>query len=205
MVAAALALAGCGAATREDAGAAQELAGAELLAQPGPLGDRAMGRADAPVTIVEYASLTCPHCRALHRDVLPKLKAAYIDTGKVRYVLREFPIGKTAGAAAIAVRCAPESQFFAMNDHFLASQKDWVSQDVRLDAIYAVAAKRGLSRASFDKCFANQTMIDGLAEVKQRGRKLGVIGTPTLFVNGEKLQGAIGYDEVKALIDKQSS
>lgn len=201
----ALAVPGCGTAAREDAEAQEALAEDQLLIKPGPLGDRSMGRADAPVTIIEYASLTCPHCRAFHRDVLPKLKSAYIDKGKVRFVLREFPIGKTAGVASIIARCASEAEFFAMNDNFLFNQAAWVSQDVRPDAIYAVAAKRGMDRATFDKCMANQSIIEGLTEGKQRGRKLGVIGTPTLFINGRKAQGTITYEQVKAMIEPHLS
>jgi protein-disulfide isomerase len=177
----------------------------EQILKPGPLGEREYGNPRAPVTIVEYASLTCPHCRNYHANVFPKVKRQYIDTGKVRYIIREFPIGKTAGTAAIVTRCVPKSQYLSMVETFLSRQPEWVSQEVRPDAIYSVAKSSGMSRAAFDKCLSNQTIIDGLTEVKQRGRKYGVIGTPTFFINGQKLQGEVTFEEVKALIRPQAS
>jgi protein-disulfide isomerase len=178
---------------------------AEELMQPGPLGERALGSPNAPVTVIEYVSLTCPHCAAFQRDVFPRVKKEYIDTGKIRFIVREFPIGRSAGNAAIANRCAPEDKYFTLLTNLLARQPEWVSQEVRLDAIYGVAKSVGMSRETFDKCLANQGIIDGLNEVKQRGRKFGVIGTPTFFANGRKAQGATTYEEFRALVDPQSS
>lgn len=177
----------------------------DQILEPGPLGEREYGNPNAPVTIIEYVSLTCPHCRNYHAKVFPKVKRHYVDTGKVRYIFREFPIGRTAGTAAIVTRCAPKNKHLYLTEAFLARQREWVSQEVRPDAIYAVAKSSGMSRAEFDKCLANQSIIDGLAEVKQRGRKYGVIGTPSLFINGQKLQGAVTFEEVKALIQPQAS
>lgn len=195
-----LALAGC---AGGEPGGAQVAAPADNVTKPGPLGDRALGRADAPVTVVEYASLTCPHCRAFHQNVLPKLKRDYIDTGKVRYVVREFPIGRSAGSAAIINRCAAPDKYFQLYGLFLEHQPEWVSQEVRLDAIYGIAKRIGMTRAAFDNCLANQRMIDGLEEQKQRGRRLGVKGTPTFFVNGQKAQGAVTYDKLKRMIESR--
>lgn len=177
----------------------------EQVLQPGPLGEREYGNPNAPVTIVEYASLTCPHCRNYHANVFPRVKREYIDTGKVRYIIREFPIGRTAGTAAIVTRCAPKSKYLSLTEAFLARQREWVSQEVREDAIYNVAKSSGMSRAEFDKCLSNQAIIDGLTEVKERGRKYGVIGTPTLFIDGRKRQGAVTFEEIKALIEPQAS
>jgi protein-disulfide isomerase len=206
LVAAALSLSGCGgtASTAPDP-AAKELAFKAELLQPGPLGEREYGNPNAPVTIIEYASLTCPHCRNYHAKVFPKVKRAYIDTGKVRYIIREFPIGHTAGKAAIITRCVPKDKYLPLVTAFLARQPEWVSQEVRPDALYKVAKSSGISRAEFDKCLSNQAIIDGLTEVKQRGRKYGVIGTPTLFINGKKAQGEVTFEEVKALIEPHAS
>ena len=177
---------------------------AELMA-PGPLGERVLGKATAPVTVIEYVSLTCPHCANFQKTLFPRFKKEFIDTGKVRYIVREFPIGHTAGHAAIVNRCAPEDKYFFLLNQFLTRQAEWVSQEVRPDAIYSVAKSSGLSRAEFDKCATNQTIIDGLTEVKQRGRKFGVVGTPTFFANGRKAQGTITFEEFKALLDPQSA
>jgi protein-disulfide isomerase len=156
----------------------------------------------APVTVIEYVSLTCPHCASFHKSVFPRVKKDYIDTGKVRFIVREFPIGRSAGNAAIANYCAPEGKYFYVLGQLLSRQREWVSQEVRLDAIYAVAKSSGLTREAFDKCLSNQTIIDGLAEVKQRGRQFGVIGTPTFFINGRKAQGVVTFEEIKAMIEQ---
>ena len=144
------------------------------------------GRQDAPVTIVQYASLTCPHCRNFHKVTYPELKRRFIDTGKVRYILREFPIGKTSGNATIALRCAPPDKYLELYGKFMEQQPQWVSLEVRLDAIFAVARQVGMTRAQFDACLQNQGMIENLKWVKDRGRKLGIVGTPNFFI-GDKL------------------
>ena len=167
----------------------------------GPLPERALGRADAPVTIIKYASLTCPYCRRFQLNDFPRLKRDYIDTGKVRFILREFPIGHASGAATVALRCAPESKYFELYGKYLAQQKRWVAQQVRLDAIYAVAAQAGVSRSQFDACRNNQDLISGLKWVKHRGRELGVIGTPNFFVNGKLIKKVLSYDDLKSMID----
>jgi protein-disulfide isomerase len=206
LIAACIALSGCGGAVTTDAGADKKLnvpPTAELM-QDGPLGERALGNPNAPVTVIEYASLTCPHCAHFQRDVFPRVKKAYIDTGKIRFIVREFPIGHTSGTAAIINRCAPANKYFSLLNAFLLRQPEWVSQEVRPDAIYAVAKSSGMTRQEFDNCLANQTIIDGLTEVKQRGRKFGVIGTPTFFANGRKAQGTITFEEFKALVEPSS-
>jgi protein-disulfide isomerase len=171
------------------------------VAEPGPLPERFLGRPDAPVTIYYYASLTCPHCRAFHAKGLPELKRLYIDKGKLRLIVREFPIGKTAGTATIALRCIEEGKYFKLLDRYLAEQSSWVSQEVRHDAILAVAKKEGMTAAAYNSCLANQTMIDGLKAVKDRGRQLGVIGTPSFFVGETRLKPNPSLDELKAAIE----
>lgn len=205
---AAVTLGGCG--TARNAGgeaAAAPDAGpttAELM-DGGDLGDIAFGRDDAPVTVIEYASLTCPYCRHFHQETFPRFKRAYIDTGKVRYIIREFPIGRTAATAAMVNRCAPREQYLALYGAFLEQQRSWTSQEVRPDAIHAVAAQTGMSRSAFDNCLTNQSIIDGLTWVKERGREFGVVGTPTFFINGEKASGALTFEQIEALIEPHLS
>jgi protein-disulfide isomerase len=163
--------------------------------------DIPMGKADAPITIVEYASLTCPHCRNFHMKTYPQFKKAYIDTGKVRYILREFPIGKTSGAATIALRCAKPEKYLELFGKFMDQQPAWVSQEVRLDPIFNVAAQVGMTRQQFDACRQNQSMIDGLKWVKDRGRKLGVIGTPNFFVEGKLVKKELTMEDIRAMVD----
>jgi protein-disulfide isomerase len=171
------------------------------LNQPGPLGEQAIGKAGAPVTVVQYVSLTCPICSRFQAEVLPKLKKAYIDKGKVRLIVREFPIGRSAAAAAIVSRCVPEKDYFKVVDKYLSNQKDWVAQEVRKDEIYNVAKFTGLKRDKFDSCLANTAINDALVVVKQRGRSFGVAGTPTFFVNGKKVAGAHSFEDMQAVIE----
>ena len=170
------------------------------LMVPGPLKEMTLGQPGAKVTMIEYFSLTCPVCHAFHRDTWPTFKQRYIDSGKVFFIAREFPIGRSSGNATIAIRC-DEGNYFKLLNLYLAQQKRWVSQNVRLDAIHAIAAPHGLTRAKFDSCLANQTIINGVKEVKQRARDLGVIGTPTFFINGKQLRGAMTMARLSAEID----
>lgn len=208
LVAVGLALAACGgvgpATGAPDAKAATGPAPDELMRE-GPLGDRVLGNAKAPVTVIEYASLTCPHCANFQRNVFPRVKKEFIDTGKVRFIVREFPIGHTSGTAAIVNRCAPADKYFELFNAFLLRQPEWVSLEIRPDAIYSVAKSSGMSRETFDKCLTNQSIIDALTEEKQRGRQFGVKGTPTFFINGQlAAQGEVTFEQIKAMIEPQS-
>jgi protein-disulfide isomerase len=167
----------------------------------GPLTEMSLGTPDAPVTIVQYASLTCPHCRAFHADVFPEFKRTYIDTGKVRYILREFPIGKQSGNATVALRCASPGKYFDLYGKFMAQQASWVSQEVRIDPIFAVAKQVGMTRPQLDACLQNQAMIDGLKWVKERGRKLGVIGTPNFFIQGKLVKSTLTMKDIRDRVE----
>jgi len=174
---------------------------AEIM-RAGVLPEMALGRSDAPVTIVQYASMTCPYCRRFQAESFPVLKREYIDTGKVRYVLRaEFPIGKQSGLATIALRCAPPEKYFVLYDKLMAQQASWVSQEVRPDPIFKVAAQVGMMRAQFDSCRENRAMIEQLNWIKERGRTLGVIGTPNFFVQGKLVKSVIGMKEIREMVD----
>jgi protein-disulfide isomerase len=173
----------------------------EEVMKPGPLPEMALGRDDAPVTIIKYASLTCPYCRQFQLTTFPQLKREYIDTGKVRFIIREFPIGFQSGAATIALRCAPPETYFQLYEKFLSQQSAWVSQEVRRDPIFKIVSQAGLSRAKFDACYENQGMIAALNAIKERGRTLGVIGTPNFFVNGRLIKTVIGMNEIRQMVD----
>jgi protein-disulfide isomerase len=171
--------------------------------KPGDLPEMALGRADAPVTIVKYASMTCPICKRFLAETFPALKREYIDTGKVRFILRaEFPIGKQSGLATIAMRCAPPEKYFILYEKFMTQQASWVSQEVRPDPIFKVAAQVGMTRAQFDSCRENRAMIAAINGIKDRGRTLGVIGTPNFFVDGKLVKSFLSIAELRAMVDQ---
>jgi protein-disulfide isomerase len=173
---------------------------AELL-QPGALGDVAIGRDDAPVTIVQYISLNCPGCGTFQAETLPKLKKSYIDKGKARLIMREFPEDNASTQAAMAVRCVPAKDYFKAVDKLVAHQKDWAGPDAKKDALYNLVKFTGIKHDKFDACLANQSITDGLALVKDRGKAFGVTVSPTFFVNGKRVAGAVSYDEMLLVIE----
>jgi protein-disulfide isomerase len=186
------------------AGGGREVIANPTLAEivlPGPLPDIELGRADAPVVVVQYASLTCPFCKQFHNEVFPAFKAEYIDTGKVRYILRDFPIGRTSGQASIALRCAKPAKALELYGKFLNQQANWVSQDIRLDPLFAVASQVGLTRAEFDACRTDAVLVEALKSTKDRGRKLGIIGTPNFFIGAKRFKKTLVMTDLRVEID----
>src|SRR5216683_8447552 len=176
-------------------GPSGEVSMADLLV-PSPLGDEIQGQADAPVTIVEYASMTCPHCSHFHETTYPEMKKKYIDTGKVRFIFREFPLDPLALAASMLARCAGQDKYFPLIDALFAQQKDWVVQKP-LAPMLAIAKQAGFTQETFDKCLANQRMLDGIEATRQRAAtKFNVNSTPTFFINGKIYRGALTVQEL---------
>ena len=170
---------------------------AELL-EPGPLGDFAIGSKDAPVTIVEYASMTCSHCATFHVQTYPALKTRYVDTGKVRYILREFPLDPLAAGAFMLARCAGEAKYFDVIDALFKGQKTWAFAQNPIPPLFAVVRQHGFNEQSFEKCLSDQKMLDSIDEVRRRGaEKFGVNSTPTFFINGKVLRGALTIDQIE--------
>jgi protein-disulfide isomerase len=175
---------------------------AEVL-QPGELPEFSYGRADAPVVLIKYMSLTCPHCRRFHAEVWPVLKREYVETGKVRFVLREFPIGKASGTATIALRCAPYDKGLALYGKFLEQQGQWVAQEVKTEQIARVAAQVGVSGEQFAACLADKPLAAKLNAVKERGRKLGIIGTPNFFLDNRLIKTTVDAAALRSLLDQR--
>lgn len=163
----------------------------EDISKPGELADIILGKPDAPVTIVEYASMTCPHCATFHKAVLPTLKEKYIDTGKVRLIFREFPLDNLAAAASMLGRCTGGEKTAPLISMFFEKQEEWAFvKGSPLPALLKLAETAGFTKESFDKCLNDQKLLDGIVAVGERGRKVfGVTSTPTFFVNGTKLDG----------------
>jgi protein-disulfide isomerase len=171
------------------------------LMKPGPLGDEAMGSDKAPVTIVEYASMTCPHCARFATEVFPEIKQKYIDTGKVRYIFREFPLDRYAAAASMLARCADNDKFFPMIEVLFRQQSKWAVAEGVKEQLLIIAKQAGFTQSSFDACLANQKILDGIEWVRARGaEKFKVNATPTFFINGEMHRGEMTLDEIEKAI-----
>ena len=175
----------------------------EELMRPGPLPDLVEGKADAPVTIIEYASLTCPHCAAFHKETLPGLKARYIDTGKVRFIFREFPLDELAVAASMLARCAGKDdsgKALALIDVLFASQDKWATRNP-VPILQQMAKQAGMTEKAFDECLKDQTLYNNVMAVRERGSKeYKVESTPTLFVNGKMQKGGATIEELDKII-----
>ena len=171
------------------------------LLEPGVLPEQALGEANAPVTIVEYASMTCPHCAHFHEATLPELKTKYIDTGKVRMIFREFPFDPRAEAAFMLARCSKDN-YFPMVDVLFRQQEGWAAVQNARDALLQIAKLAGFSQESFEACLTDQKLLEDVRSVRERGAKeFGVDSTPTFFINGNRYPGALSIAELSAIID----
>jgi protein-disulfide isomerase len=172
-----------------------DVSSADLLT-PGPLGDEVQGAANAPVTLIEYASMTCPHCANFHETTYPEMKKKYIDTGKLRFIFREFPLDTLALAGSMLARCAGKEKFFPLIETLFAQQKEWVTQKP-MQPLLAIARQAGFTQQSFEECLANQQVQNGIEEVRQRAvQRLNVQSTPTFFVNGKLFRGTLTIQEL---------
>ncbi|MGO9486119.1 MAG: DsbA family protein [Rhodomicrobium sp.] len=169
---------------------AEEAQPPAVAAAESPLPDMAIGNADAPVTIIEYSSLGCPHCAHFHADVFPELKSQFIDTGKVRYVMREFPLNEPSLAGAVIARCLDPSRYFAFTSLLFSKQPDWAFKEDSLTPLKAYAKQAGMSGEEFDKCIGNEALQKKILAIRDEGQKKGVNATPSFFVNGALLKGA---------------
>lgn len=164
--------------------------------------DFAIGRADAPVTIIEYASLTCPHCARFHIDTVAAIKKDYIDTGKVRLVYRDFPLDHVALSASMIARCSGRDSFFGFLETFFASQASWARAENPVDALSRIARLGGMSDGAVQECLKNQTVMDAVVKQRLEGERIyAITSTPTIIVNGGKFSGGLGAEELKLVLD----
>jgi len=161
----------------------------DLMKTVDGLSDVALGPADAKVVVVEYASLTCGHCAHFHDAGFPEFKKKYIDTGKVRFILREFPLDNLAAAAAMLVRCAGPDKHYAFVDLLFDKQGDWAfGSGNPVPRLFEIAKQTGFTQEAFDKCLTDQKLLDEIIAQRSRASdQFGVSATPTFFVNGKKL------------------
>jgi len=168
--------------------------------------DHVMGSKDAKVTLVEYASLTCPHCAALNTEVLPRIKKEYVETGKVRYVYRDFPLDQLALAASVLARCAGPDRYFGFIDVLFASQGNWVPSNDPSRALEQVGKLGGVTPEQYGACRKDESLQTKVLEQRMTGEKTFQINaTPTLIVNGDKYARGMTYEELKAVLDEHLS
>jgi len=176
---------------------------AELM-KPDALPEMVMGDDKAPVTVIEYASMTCPHCAHFQEVTFPELKKRYIDTGKVRYIFREFPLDSLAAAAFMLARCSGQddkTKYFAMIDTMFRQQRQWAVEKP-IPPLLAIAKQAGFTEKSFDACLSNQKVLDGIESIRQRAvNQFKVESTPTFFINGTKFPGALSIEDMAKAID----
>ncbi|MPZ08601.1 MAG: thioredoxin domain-containing protein [Kiloniellaceae bacterium] len=168
--------------------------------------DRILGDAAAPVTILEYSSLTCPHCAAFHSDTLPQVKAEWIDSGRARLVYRHYPLDQVALRAAAVANCIPGNGFFGFLDVLFANQTKWAQSQDPFTVIAQYAALAGLDKAAFEACLNDEAVIDRILELQSDGRaKYDVASTPTFVVNGTPVAGNRSYEEFNSILESAAT
>jgi len=178
---------------------AQEPAMEELM-RPGPLTDLSLGKSDAPVTIIEYASMTCSGCAAFHKITYPQLKERFINAGKVRFIFREFPLDEAAVAASMLARCAGGEKTMALIEVLFRTQDKWAVRQP-LPPLLQVVKQAGFTQQSFDECLKDQTLYANIVAIRERAIKIFKIdSTPTLFINGTMHRGGVSIQELEKLI-----
>lgn len=195
-------------------GSAPVLAQNKVVEPPAPSGtvadlkltdkEYAMGPADAKVVLVEYASLTCPHCAQFHTSVLPDIKKEFVDTGKIRYVYRDFPLDRLALGAAMVARCAGRDSFFGFIDTFYAAQGQWSRASNPISALGNLAKLGGMSQSKFEACLKDVEVQNGILQQRlEASNEFKVQATPTVFVNGERYGGGMTLDQMRTLLNRK--
>ena len=170
------------------------------LNKPPAIGEMALGADEgAKVTLIEYASATCPHCAAFHKDVWKKLKAEYVDTKKIRFIFREFPLNDAATAAFMIARAAPKESYFPLMDIYFETLETWAQNPA--EGLLNIAKQAGFTQEKFNMTLKDQALARSILAIRDDGAKFGVKGTPAFFLNGEMFEGERTYEAFKAAID----
>ena len=173
-----------------------------LLNKEPDIGDMAVGSEKAPVTIIEYASATCPHCAEFHEKEWPIIKKEYVDTGKVRFIFREFPLDQLALAAFMLARCVPKEKYFALQGLIWKNQRTWVKNPKA--ELLKLAKLAGMTEKDFDACLKNQKLANSIVGIsKNANRDFQVDSTPTFFINGRRVVGGRPIEEFRKIIDEE--
>lgn len=172
------------------------------LMTPSPLGENELGNKDASITIIEYASTTCPHCAHFNETTFPELKKRYIDTGKARYIFREFPLNDLDFFAFMLTRCVAKDKFFDFLDVLFRKQDQWIVSPPAspLPQLLALAKQVGFTDESFEACRTNKSVYEAVSWSSEQGAKLKVNSTPTFFINGKKYSGALTIEQMEEIL-----
>jgi protein-disulfide isomerase len=164
--------------------------------------EQVLGDENAPVTIIEYASLTCPHCASFHNEMLPTIKEEYIDTGNAKLVMRDFPLDQLALIASVLAHCSGPDRYFKFLEYFFANQDSWARSEDPVGALRKQSKLGGLSDAEMDACLNDESMAEGVLKLSYQGQQEHEVrSTPTFVINGDILSGTRSIDEFRAAID----
>lgn len=166
------------------------------------LSERVLGKADAPVTLIEYASFTCPHCANFAKETLPAVKKDYIETGKVKLIYRDFPLDNLAMRASMMARCAPQERYFGLVETLFQTQANWARASDPAGALKRLGAVAGLSGENFDACMTNKEVFDGIMSMRAKAdQEHKVNSTPTFFIDGKKVTGDLSLAQFRKQLD----
>jgi protein-disulfide isomerase len=174
---------------------------AEILSTEEALSERVIGNSEAPITIIEYASLTCPHCASFHAETLPQIKKDWIETGKAKLIYRDYPLDKYAASGAMIARCAPKDKYFIFLNAFYAQQKNWSSAPDPIKVLTQLAGLGGMSKDDVDACLANDALQDGILQVRLDGQmQYDINSTPSFVIDGKKVTN-LPYKDFNELLE----
>jgi protein-disulfide isomerase len=168
------------------------------------LEERSLGADDAPVTMIEYSSLTCPHCAEFHTTTLPKIEEQYVAPGKLRLVYRDFPLDPLATAAAMLPHCIEPDRYFGFLEALFRSQSTWARSQEPAKELERLSRFAGLSPAEFQACINNKELLQAIQQRAEAARReYNITSTPTFIINGEKIVGATRFEEFQKVIEQQ--
>jgi protein-disulfide isomerase len=166
------------------------------------IADRVLGSANAKITVIEYASMTCRHCAKFHAGPFQILKTEYIETGEVRFIYRDFPLDQLALAAAMMARCAPKERYYPIVDIIFRTQKNWAKQANPTDALSQIGLLSGISKKSYKACVGNKEIYEGVMKIRNDGeRKFNIQSTPTIIINGKPIKGHLTAEKLRLTLD----
>jgi protein-disulfide isomerase len=168
------------------------------------IADRILGNASAKITIIEYASMTCPHCAEFHTGTFQTLKKDYIKTGKVKFIYRDYPLDRLALAAAMMARCAPKERYYPILDIIFRTQENWAKQADPAEALAQIGLLSGISKNTYNACVANKKIYEGVMKIRSDGgEKFNIQSTPTIIINGKPIKGHLTAAKLRLIIDSE--